>query len=203
MGRPVKPKAPAKTDKPGRLRLISGIWRGRLIEAPADMDVRPTAERTRESLFNRLMHAFPNEDFSLKGAKVADLCAGSGALGLEALSRGAAEATFVDQSPTALALIRRNVATLAAEDRATIISGDARALPRAMRTCDLAMLDPPYGQNLITPMLMSLAAQNWLRAGAVVTVETDASEVFDIPSGYTLHDRRETGRAAVTLLRKT
>ena len=196
-------KPPAKPDKPGRLRLIAGVWRGRLIEAPAGMDVRPTADPTRESLFNRLAHAFPADAFTLAGARVADLCAGSGALGLEALSRGAAEAIFVDQSIEALSLVRRNVATLAAEDRATILSADARALPRAMRTCDLALLDPPYGQGLVTPILTSLAAQNWLRAGAVVTVETDADEIFDIPAAYTLHDRRATGRAAVTLLRKT
>ena len=72
-----------------------------------------------------------------------------------------------------------------------------------MRACDLALLDPPYGKNLVTPILTSLAAQMWLRVGAVVTVETDADEIFDIPDGYVLHDRRNTGRAAVTLLRKT
>src|SRR5689334_7859880 len=132
-----KPKKPAK-EKPGRLRLIAGVWRGRLIEAPSGMDVRPTADRTRESLFNRLVHAFPAEAFTLAGARVADLCAGSGALGLEALSRGAADVTFVDQSQAALSLLRHNVAALGAEDRATILSADARALPRSVRPCDLA-----------------------------------------------------------------
>jgi 16S rRNA (guanine966-N2)-methyltransferase len=184
------------------LRIIAGVWRGRIIEAPSDASVRPTADRTRESLFNRLAHAFPIDEFDLRGAQVVDVCAGSGALGLEALSRGAAQATFIDHATEALALIRRNIATLGVEDRANVLSTDARALPRASRACDLALLDAPYGQGLITPILTSLAAQGWLRKGAVVSVETDSDEMFEIPAAYAEHDRRTAGRAAITLLRK-
>jgi 16S rRNA (guanine966-N2)-methyltransferase len=163
--------------------------------------VRPTAQRTRESLFNRLLHGFTAQGFTLAGARVVDVCAGSGALGLEALSRGGAHATFIEQSPAALDLLRRNIASLAAEDNTRIISGDARALPRAAQACDLALLDPPYGQGLVVPILTSLKAQNWLRAGALVSVETKADEAFTAPAGYTLLDRRTTGRAAITMLR--
>ena len=197
----MKPKPPAKADKPGRLRIISGAWRGRWIAAPADQSVRPTAERTRQALFNRLMHSFVDDGFALEGAQVIDICAGSGALGLEALSRGAAHATFVDHAPPALSLIRQNIAALGAEDRALVMSADARALPRPSRACDLAFLDPPYAMSLVTPILQSLAAQGWLRNGAVVAVETGAEEAFDLPEGYIEHDRRAYSRAAMTLLR--
>ena len=134
------------------------------------------------------------------GATVVDVCSGSGALGLEALSRGAAQAIFVDQAPASLSLLRENIAALGAEDRATVLSADARALPRPARACDLAFLDPPYDQGFVTPILTSLAAQGWLRVGAVVSVETGADETFDVPAGYTVRDRRDYGRAAFTYL---
>jgi 16S rRNA (guanine966-N2)-methyltransferase len=194
------------TPKPaqrGRLRIIAGVWRGRMIATLPDDSVRPTADRAREALFNRLAHGFKDDGFDLSGATVVDVCAGSGALGLEALSRGAAQATFIDQAMPALALIRENIATLGAEDRASVISAAAQALPRPSRPCDLAFLDPPYDKGLATPILASLAVQGWLRPGAVVSVETGADEVFDLPQGYTLRDRRDYGRAAITFLLKT
>jgi 16S rRNA (guanine966-N2)-methyltransferase len=178
--------------KPGRLRIVAGLWRGRLIAAPADQAVRPTAARAREALFNRLAHGFAAEEFSLAGARVIDVCAGSGVLGLEALSRGAAAATFVDRAPAALSLLRANTGVLAA---------DACALPRARQPCDLAFVDPPYGEGLAPAILTALRAQGWLRPGAVVSVETGADESLEPPPGYVLHDRRVYGRAALWLLR--
>jgi len=197
----VKAKSKPKThDKgAGQLRIIAGVWRGRKIDGPASRDVRPTAQRARESLFNRLAHAF--SDFTLSGARVVDVCAGSGALGLEALSRGADTAVFIEQSGDALALLRRNIAALGAEDRAQVVPADARSLPRALKPCDLALLDPPYGAGMVTPILTALRDQGWLRPGAVVSVETEADEEFALPAGYVLVDRRATGRAAITLLR--
>jgi 16S rRNA (guanine966-N2)-methyltransferase len=186
--------------KPNRLRIVAGIWRGRMIAAPGDWAIRPTAVRAREALFNRLAHGFP--DFTFAGARVVDVFAGSGALGLEALSRGAAHATFIDQTSAALALIKRNLADLGAEDKATVLAADARALPRAMRAADLALLDPPYGEDLATPALASLVAQGWLRAGAVVAIETEAAESFAVPAGYELIDRRTYGRAALSYARR-
>jgi 16S rRNA (guanine966-N2)-methyltransferase len=189
-----------KSDRaPGQLRIIAGVWRGRMISAPTGHDVRPTAQRTRESLFNRLAHAFA--DFTLSGARVVDVCAGSGALGLEALSRGAGAAIFIEQSAEALALLRRNIASLSAEDRAQVLGADARSLPRAVKPCDLALLDPPYGEGLVSPILAGLVGQGWLRPGAVVSVETEVDEPFALPAGYLMVDRRATGRAAITLLR--
>ena len=189
-----------KPAQRGRLRIIAGVWRGRMIATLPDLTVRPTSDRAREALFNRLAHGFKDDGFELSGTTVVDICAGSGALGLEALSRGAAQATFIDQAMPALSLIRENIATLGAEDRATVISAVAQALPRASRPCDLALIDPPYDKGLATPILASLAAQGWLRPGAVVSVETGTDEGFDVPPGYALRDRRDYGRAAITFL---
>lgn len=185
----------------GKLRILGGLWRGRVIAAPEDREVRPTAQRTRESLFNRLLHSFDDRAFTLAGASVVDVCAGSGALGLEALSRGAAHATFIEHAPTALALLERNIATLGAEDRTRILRADARSLPRGT-PCDLALIDPPYGAGLAGPILNGLRAQNWLRPGALVSVETDADEETPSADGYELIDRRATGRAAVAILQR-
>ncbi|TAL00564.1 MAG: 16S rRNA (guanine(966)-N(2))-methyltransferase RsmD [Rhodospirillaceae bacterium] len=182
------------------MRLLGGLWRGRMIAAPADRDIRPTAQRTRESLFNRLMHAFAPQSFTLAGAHVVDVCAGSGALGLEALSRGAVHVTFIEQAPVALDLLHRNIVALGAEDRTRILRADVRSLPRSSHPCDLALIDPPYGTGLVAPILTGLATQNWLRCGALVTVETGADEEVAVPPGYALIDRRVTGRAAVTVL---
>lgn len=188
--------------KPNRLRIVGGVWRGRLIEAPVDAAIRPTTDRIRESLFNRLMHGAAGSGRALKDARVADVFAGTGAMGLEALSRGAAHVTFVERDAAALALIRRNVAALGAEDRVTVMSADATNLPRAAVAHDLALLDPPYGEGLAAPAMLSLARQNWLTAGAVVAVETDAGEPTPTAEGFTLLDRRVAGRVAVALYQR-
>lgn len=188
------------SPKPNRLRIIGGVWRGRLIEAPADEAIRPTTDRVRESLFNRLMHGGAGSGVDLKGARVADIFAGTGAMGLEALSRGAAHVTFVERDPAALALIRRNIAAVGAEDRTTVISADAAHLPCASTAHDMALLDPPYGETLGEPALAGLARQGWLRPGALVSIETDAGEPIPAADGFTLLDRRAYGRIAVTLL---
>jgi 16S rRNA (guanine966-N2)-methyltransferase len=195
-----KKPAPAKGPvKPNRLRIIGGVWRGRLIEAPADDTIRPTTDRVRESLFNRLMHGAAGTDFVLSGARVADVFAGTGAMGLEALSRGAAHATFVERDMTAAALIRRNVASLGAEDRASLMSADATNLPRAALVHDLALLDPPYGTGLAAPAMLSLGRQGWLRVGGLISVEMGAHETPPEVEGYRFLDRREAGRIAVAL----
>ena len=194
---PTKPSLPA--GKPGSLRIIAGAWRGRSIETPPGDVVRPTSDRVREALFNRLAHAF--EDFRLPGARVIDVFAGTGALGLEALSRGAAQAVFLDRNPEVIALVKRNVAKLGGEDRAVVMNADGAHLPRAATPCDLAFLDPPYGENLITPALDGLLRQGWLKPGGLVTAETDAAEAPPEATGYTLLDRRAYGRVAVSILR--
>ncbi len=199
-GNPKAANAKPANSKPGSLRIITGAWRGRSIEVPAGDAVRPTAERVREALFNRLAHAFTNAGFNLSGAHLVDVFAGTGALGLEALSRGAAHATFLDRNPDSIALLKRNVAKLGAEDRAVIMNADGAHLPRATEPCDLAFLDPPYGENLVAPALAGLARQGWLKPGALVAVETDAGEPEPAAENFTLLDRRLYGRVAVSFL---
>lgn len=191
---------PKKPDgKPGSLRIIAGAWRGRGIEAPPGDVVRPTADRVREALFNRLAHAF--EDFDLRGARVVDVFAGTGALGLEALSRGAAQAYLLDRNPAVISLLKRNVAKVGAEDRAVVMNADGAHLPRAAAACDLAFLDPPYGEGLVVPALQGLSRQGWLKPYALVTVETDAGEIEPAAEGFQLLDRRAYGRVAISVLR--
>jgi len=123
------------------VRIVGGRHRGRPLAAPPGRIARPTADRAREALFNILAHA---GDFDLDGAVVADVFAGSGALGFEALSRGADHVFFLETHPAAVAAIRANAATLGEEARVTILRGDATRPPPAARACDLAVLDPPY-----------------------------------------------------------
>ena len=185
--------------KPSRLRIIGGVWRGRLIEAPIDAAIRPTTDRVRESLFNRLMHGAGGTGFQLDRARVADIFAGTGAMGLEALSRGAAQTSFIERDAAALALIRRNIASLGAEDRTSVLSADATNLPRAAIPHDLALLDPPYGEQLAAPAMQSLARQGWLKPGALVAVEMQVGDTSPEVEGFHLIDRREAGRIAVAL----
>jgi len=192
-----KPGGPA--PKPNRLRIVGGLWRGRTFEAPIDDTIRPTSDRVRESLFNRLMHGAGGSGVRVQDARVVDVFSGTGAMGLEALSRGAAHATFIERDPTALALIRRNIAILGAEDRASVVSADATALPLAATVHNLAFLDPPYGQGLSGPAMLCLRRQGWLAAGALVCLETDAGEPPPGVDGYRILDRRAYGRVAVTL----
>jgi 16S rRNA (guanine966-N2)-methyltransferase len=192
-------KAPLKKPKPGAVRIVAGTWRRRTIEVPPGEAVRPTSDRVREALFNSLIHGFGESDFRLHGARVVDVFAGTGALGLEALSRGAAFATFVEGDPATAALIRRNIAKLGAYDRATVLVADGAYLPRATSACDLALVDPPYGKIFGTQALSGLASQGWLKPGALVSLETESVESVSETSGMTLLDRRAYGRAAISI----
>jgi len=160
----------------GLLRVVGGQWRGRKLEAPdRTLDVRPTAERTREALFNKLAHA----DFgSGRGAtlqgRVLDACCGTGALGIEAMSRGAPAATFLDRDSSVLQLLRRNLATVGAGGRSIVVAGDATAPPPPPVAHDLLLIDPPYGQDIAGAALTALHAAGWLSSGAVAVVELPA-----------------------------
>lgn len=202
------PKRPAKSSAAkaapgavgGAVRIIAGSWRGRSIAVLPGNAVRPTSDRVREALFNRLAHAFGDIGFRLAGARVLDVFAGTGALGLEALSRGAAHAVLLDRNPEAIDLIKRNVAKLGADDRASIMNADGAHLPLAPGPCDLAFLDPPYGEGLVEPALQGLAKQGWLKPGALVSIETDASDVAPDAVSYKILDRRAYGRVAITFV---
>ena len=177
------------------MRIIAGQWRGRPLVAPAGQGTRPTADRTRETLFSMLASRLGSFD----GLRVADLYAGSGALGLEALSRGAAHATFVENEPKALAAIRANLQTLQASDRAEVRSLSATNLAPA-QPFDLIFADPPYAAGSGTAVVHAVREANWLASGGWLAVETDAREPVD-PGDWALEAERRVGRARLTLIR--
>lgn len=185
------------------LRITGGSLRGRKLSVPAGDHVRPTAERTREALFNRLAHGnFGQGGASiLVGARVLDLCSGTGALALEALSRGAAHATLVDSEGRTLDLARANARTLGVESACAILRAN---LPNGMPAgpFDLIFFDPPYAAGLYEPVLAKIAAGTMLRPGGLVSVETPAQEALAIPPALTLiHDQRY-GKTRLFLLQR-
>lgn len=184
------------------MRIVGGQHRGRTLKAPTGRDVRPTSDRTRESMFNILAHGM--DDFNIDGASVLDLFCGTGALGLEALSRGAAHATFIDADAKSLALAKENAATIGEWRNVTLLKIDSRRLgppPLASKApCQLAFLDAPYEQNLSGPALLSLANNRWLATGAVVVVEIADKETLDPPRQFDLVSERTYGAAKVLFL---
>jgi 16S rRNA (guanine966-N2)-methyltransferase len=176
------------------MRIVGGRYRGLRLAAPADDKVRPTTDRVRESLFNILAHRNPPV---LDGAVVLDLFAGTGALGLEALSRGAARAVFVDQDPRSLALVRANVTALKAEALCDIVRADATRLPPRRLAATLAFLDAPYGKSLIVPALAAAAGGGWLADGALVVIELPAEENPAFPEGFREVDDRRYGATRI------
>jgi len=185
------------------LRIVGGSHRGRPLEAPPGDAVRPTSDRAREALFNILAHRGWGEGGgpAHADATVLDAFAGTGALGLEALSRGAARVVFLEQERPALDVLRRNVAALGEERRARVVAGDALRPPAATAACDLVFLDPPYRAGLAAPALAALTERGWIAPGAVCVVETASAEPLDPPPGFTLLDERRYGAARLTFLR--
>jgi 16S rRNA (guanine966-N2)-methyltransferase len=186
------------------MRVIGGSWRGRRLEAPEGRTVRPTSDRAREAIFNILAHgAHTGGDGSpIPDAHVLDAFAGSGALGIEALSRDAAKATFLDNDPAAIRAVEANLAQLKALDRATVRRADCLAPQRAPAPCDLVFLDPPYKQGLAGPALAALAEAGWIAGGALCVVEQQHDEDLAAPAGFDLLTERRYGKAKVTLLRR-
>jgi 16S rRNA (guanine966-N2)-methyltransferase len=184
------------------LRIVGGIHRGRRLVVPPGDAVRPTSDRAREALFNILSHGgFAAEGLPFAERPVLDAFAGTGALGLEALSRGAASAAFIDNGREALATLRRNVGALGEEDRTYIVAGDATRPPRAAFACAVAFLDPPYGSGLAASALPALAAAGWLSPEALAVVELAAAEAWTPLSGFALLDERVYGAARLVFLR--
>jgi len=178
------------------MRIIAGEWRGRTIEGPAGQSTRPTADRVRETLFSMLASRLG----SFQDLRVADLFAGSGALGFEALSRGAASAAFVENDAKAAAVIRRNAAKLAATDRIEVLASSALALPRS-EPFDLILADPPYAVGSGTAVARAVADAGWLARGGWMSVETSRGDIVD-PSPFAIDTERVIGRARLTLLRR-
>jgi 16S rRNA (guanine966-N2)-methyltransferase len=178
------------------VRIIAGEWRGRLIEAPEGSVTRPTADRVRETLFSMLASRVG----SFEDLRVADLFAGSGALGIEALSRGAASATFVESDANAVRTIRRNLEKLGAGSRAQIVAGSALALPHS-EPFDLILADPPYAPDSGSAVVRSVMKSGWLAGGGWLSVETLRGHAAD-PAELVLDSARDVGRARLTLLRR-
>lgn len=179
------------------MRIIGGSLKGRRLDAPAGYDVRPTADRARQALFDILAHS---PLVALRGALAVDAFAGSGALGLEALSRGAAKVWLIDNHPPAQAAIAANIARLDAGDAAFLLRNDATKPPPAPAACTLALLDPPYRSGLAGPALVALAARSWLAEDALVVVELAATEDLEPPPGFEIVDTRVYGAAKMVLL---
>lgn len=177
------------------MRIIAGQWRGRRLEAPPGPGTRPTADRTRETLFSMLSSRLG----SFEGLAVADLFAGSGALALEALSRGAALATLVERDAGARRVIARNGETLGA--KLTILPGDALALPAGAGPFDLILADPPYAAGAGTAVRAAVEAAGWLAPGGWLAIETERDDAVD-PGGLVLDAERQSGRARITLLQR-
>ena len=183
------------------MRVVGGRLRGRTIASPTSRDIRPTADRLRESLFNILIHA---HDDPVSGARVLDLFAGTGALGLEALSRGATFALFVDDGAEARALLRANVEALGLGGVTRIFRRDATRLGpvHPLAPFSLVFLDPPYGQGLAGPALASALAGGWLTDDALVVVEEATRAGFKAPDGFAELERRAYDDTEVIILRQ-
>ncbi|MEJ2228351.1 MAG: 16S rRNA (guanine(966)-N(2))-methyltransferase RsmD [Alphaproteobacteria bacterium] len=182
------------------MRIVAGRFRGAHLATPKDSAIRPTTDRVREAIFNILSHGAGA--VSLEGARVLDLFAGTGALGLEALSRGAAYALFVEEAAEARGLIRRNVEALGATGITRIFRRDATRLGEigTMKPFDVAFADPPYGKGLAEKALIAAANGGWLTSGATVIVEERADSSFTPPPGFETLDIRSYGDTAVAFL---
>lgn len=187
------------------MRITGGKFGGRALAGPKDARVRPTADKVRQAIFNILAHNDFGTGFALQGARVADLFAGTGALGIEALSRGAAFCLFVEKEAESRALIRTNVEALGLTGASKIWRRDATQLgdmsPGAGGPFDLVFLDPPYRRNLIAPALTSLAGGGWLAQRALIVAECADDEDPGLPAPFAPLDSRSYGDTRIIFLK--
>jgi len=185
------------------MRIVGGKYKGRALTAPPGKDVRPTSDRVREAIFNILAHSIDWDGF--EGSVVLDVFAGTGALGLEALSRGAAHGVFIDNDPGALKCLRGNAAKLGVARDITPLKLDASRLtppPRAAQTpLRLVFLDAPYGSGLSDQALLGLHHKGWLAAGALAVIELGKDDELSVPRDFEMVDERTYGAARVLFLR--
>jgi len=181
------------------MRIVAGRFRGKQLKSPGDDSIRPTSDRVRESLFNILSSRLGPH---LEGRRVLDLFAGTGALGLEAMSRGADYAAFVDTSTEARGLIRGHVEAFGLGGQTRILKRDATDLGPIEKFApfDLVFLDPPYARGLGERALASAYAGGWIAPGATVVLEEKKGIEFDLPEGFVLLDQREYGESAIRFL---
>lgn len=179
------------------MRIVAGEWRGRKLAAPEGDTTRPTADRTRETLFSMLTSRLG----TFERLRVADLFAGSGALGLEALSRGAAHCLFVDQDPAAIRAIRRNIANLQAQSRSDVRASSVMAMGPGKEPLDLVLLDPPYDTGAGSVAIDKLARLGWIGETTWVSLETAKQEAVSI-KGFVEEATRDVGKARIHILRR-
>ncbi len=192
------------------MRITAGTLRGKHIESRPGQSLRPTTSMVREAIFNLLKHGkfLKDETFIrddnpdlVEGRRVVDIFCGTGALGFEALSRGAEHVILIDQNPQIQALAKQNMQNLGLADKMTFIRSDSTQLPKARIACHLAFIDPPYRSGLAIPALHSLANQGWLAPGAVAVVEQSKKEPsLAPPKGFRIIDERVYSITRVTLL---
>ena len=178
------------------MRIVAGQWRGRKLIAPPGETTRPTSDRTRETLFSMLVSRLG----SFEGLKVADLFAGSGALGIEALSRGAATCLFVESDAAALRALRSNIANLQAAPQTDVLAASVLALGPAPAPLDLILLDPPYGSGAGVVALEKLQRLGWIGLATWISLETALKEDAKV-KGLEIDSERKVGKARITLLR--
>ncbi len=182
------------------MRVVGGSLKRRELATPEGLDVRPTSDRARQALFNILEH---RDGRPLIDARALDVFAGSGALGIEALSRGAAHCTFFERLPQALAAIRLNLGKLGIAGQATVVGRDALhpgdAIDGPTLPANLVFLDPPYRSGLAGPALTALLDGGWISSGALVSIEVAAKEDFAAPDGFEILDERRYGAAKLVL----
>ena len=181
------------------MRIVGGSLRGRRLAAPTVRGLRPTSARVRAALFNILDHG----PAPPAGGRVLDAFAGTGALGFEALSRGAVHATFFDTDRRALRAMRATAAALGLGDATDVRQADATAPPPAHRPCDLVFLDPPYGDDVTAAAVAALGAAGWLAAGATIVVEARRRAPPAPPAGFAVRDTRRYGGTALHFVRAT
>ena len=181
------------------MRVIAGEHRGRRLVAPEGWTTRPTSDRARETVFNMLNSRL---DGGFAGLMVADLFAGTGALGVEAISRGAAHATLIDNAPSAIRAIRENTETLGITDKVTLTRGDATTTAGPIGgPFDVIFLDPPYNTPLAEAAVQNLASGNWTKPGTWVCVETARSDAPEAPDGWVIEKSKTVGKGELTLYR--
>ncbi len=182
------------------MRIVGGRLKGRALKSPGSDAIRPTSDRLRETVFNILAHSYGNP---AEGARVIDLFAGTGAMGIEALSRGAAFTLFVDNGAEACTILRANIAVLALTGAAQILRRDARKLGDAPERegFNLVFLDPPYGRGFVLPTLAALDDGGWLCKQALVIIEETTKATIDLPGNFTLSEARRFGTTQIAIAR--
>ncbi len=189
------------------MKITGGKYKGKNIKAKNIRALRPTSSHTRETIFNILKHGkflkdesfINNKKDIVEGVNVLDIFCGTGALGFEALSRGAVHATFIDQNIDSISLVRKN-ANLLKINNFTAIRSDSTILPNALEPCQLVFIDPPYRKNLVNPALCSIENSGWLDYGSIIVVEQDKHDDISPPAKFNLLDERTSNKTRLAVL---